>query len=203
MSLLIRQRQNQCGLEQQRMFIQIIWHLWIICHVHKSQTTENTELLSRKEGHLLKLNTSTFIQTNIDTLLLDVCEGILSGVRLCYLWTTEYQASLSFTISRNLLKFMSIEFQWCYQTISFSSAPFSLCLPSFQASGSFPVSLLFVSGGHKYWSFNFSISLSNEYSGLISFWDWLVWSPCSPRDSPESSPAPQFESINFLVLSGL
>ena len=33
------------------------------------------------------------------------------------------------------------------------------------------------------------------------FWDWLVLSPCSPRDSQETSPAPQFESINFLALS--
>ena len=32
-------------------------------------------------------------------------------------------------------------------------------------------------------------------------WDWLVWSPCSPRDSQESSPTPQFKSINFLTLS--
>ena len=31
--------------------------------------------------------------------------------------------------------------------------------------------------------------------------DWLVWSPCSPRDSQESSPAPQFKLINSLVLS--
>ena len=31
--------------------------------------------------------------------------------------------------------------------------------------------------------------------------DWLVWSPCSPRDSQESSPVPQFETINSLVLS--
>ena len=32
-------------------------------------------------------------------------------------------------------------------------------------------------------------------------YDWLVWSPCCPRDSQESSPAPQFESINSLALS--
>ena len=43
----------------------------------------------------------------------------------------------------------------------------------------------------KYW--NFSISPSNAYSGLISL---QVWSPCSPRFSEESSPAPQFESIS-------
>ena len=32
-------------------------------------------------------------------------------------------------------------------------------------------------------------------------WDWLVWSPCSPRDSQDSSPMPQFKSINSSVLS--
>ena len=34
-------------------------------------------------------------------------------------------------------------------------------------------------------------------------WDWLVWSPCSPRDSQESSPTPQFKSINSSALSFL
>ena len=50
----------------------------------------------------------------------------------------------------------------------------------------------------KYWSFSFNISSSNEYSGLISFRvDWLlVGSLCSPRDSQESSPTPQFKIIN-------
>ena len=43
----------------------------------------------------------------------------------------------------------------------------------------------------KYWSFSFSISPSNEYSGLIALRIGLVWSPCSPRDSLESSPAPK------------
>ena len=46
----------------------------------------------------------------------------------------------------------------------------------------------------KYWSFSFSISPSNEYSGLISFrMDWLDL-PCSPRNSQESSPIPQFKA---------
>ena len=44
----------------------------------------------------------------------------------------------------------------------------------------------------KYWSFSFIISPSSEYSGLISFRNS---STCCPRDSPASSPAPQFESI--------
>ena len=50
----------------------------------------------------------------------------------------------------------------------------------------------------KYWSF--SDGPSNEYSRLISF-VWLVWSPCCPRDSQESSPTPQFKSISSLALS--
>ena len=42
----------------------------------------------------------------------------------------------------------------------------------------------------KYWSFSFRISPSSEYSGLISFRNGLVGSPCSPRDFQESSPTP-------------
>ena len=55
----------------------------------------------------------------------------------------------------------------------------------------------------KYWSFSFSISPSNEYSGLISFrMDWLDLLAV-PRDSQESSPTPQFKSINTKALSFL
>ena len=46
----------------------------------------------------------------------------------------------------------------------------------------------------KYWSFSFSICPSNEHPGLVV-------STCSPRDSQESSPTPQFKNINSLVLS--
>ena len=68
---------------------------------------------------------------------------------------------------------------WCHPAISSSVIPFSSCLQSFPASGSFPVSQFFTSGvgvseTPRYWSFSFSISPSNEYSGLISFIiDWL------------------------------
>ena len=55
----------------------------------------------------------------------------------------------------------------------------------------------------KVWSFSFSSSPSNEYSGMISFrMDWFG-SPCSPRDSQESSLRLQFKSINSSVLSFL
>ena len=55
----------------------------------------------------------------------------------------------------------------------------------------------------KYWSFNFSISSCNEYSGLISFrMDWLDLLEC-PRDTQESSPKPQFKTINSSALNFL
>ena len=63
---------------------------------------------------------------------------------------------------------------WCHPTISSSVLPFSSCLQSFQASRSFQMSQFFASGGQSIKSFSFSISPSNEYSGLISFrMDWL------------------------------
>ena len=49
----------------------------------------------------------------------------------------------------------------------------------------------------KDWSFSFNISPSSEHSGLISLrMDWLVGSPCSPRDSQESSPVRQLKSVH-------
>ena len=58
---------------------------------------------------------------------------------------------------------------WCHPTISSSVIPFSSCLQSFPALGSFPVSQFFTSDGQSIGSFSSSFSLSNEYSGLISF----------------------------------
>ena len=55
----------------------------------------------------------------------------------------------------------------------------------------------------KYWSFSFSISPSKEIPGLISCRIGLVGPPCSPRDSQQSSPTPQFKSINSSALSFL
>ena len=62
---------------------------------------------------------------------------------------------------------------WCHPTISSSITPFSSCLQSFAASGSFPMSWLCIRWPN-YWNFSFGISPSNEYSGLISFRvDWF------------------------------
>ena len=89
--------------------------------------------------------------------------------------------------------------QWCHPTISSSAACLSSCLQSFPGSGSFPVSQLFASGSQ-------SIGASASASVIpMNIQGWFplgltIWSPCSPRDSQESSPAPQFESISSSAL---
>ena len=55
----------------------------------------------------------------------------------------------------------------------------------------------------KYWSFSFSISPFQRIFRTDFLSDGLVGSPCSPRDSQESSPTPQFKSINSSVISFL
>ena len=58
--------------------------------------------------------------------------------------------------------------RWCHPTISPCVVSFFTCLQPFPASGPFPMSQFFTIRWPKYWSFSFSISPSNEYSGLIS-----------------------------------
>ena len=90
---------------------------------------------------------------------------------------------------------------WCHPTISSFVVPFSSCLQSCPASGSFLMSQFFVHHSCKVLELqlqhqSFQWIFSNDF-----LQDWLVWSPCSPRDSQESSPTPQFKSINSLTLS--
>jgi len=58
--------------------------------------------------------------------------------------------------------------RWCHSTVSSSSVPLSSCLQPFPASRSFLIRWWSITW-QKYWSFSFSISPSNEYSGLLSF----------------------------------
>ena len=90
---------------------------------------------------------------------------------------------------------------WCHPTISSSVIPFSSHLQSFPASGSFPTSQFFASGGQ-------SIGVSASASVLpMNIQDWfplgLVGSPCSPRDCQESFPTAEFKSIVSPALSFL
>ena len=84
-------------------------------------------------------------------------------------WTAAHQASLSITTSQSLLKLTCIESVMPSNHLLLC-IPFSSCLQSFPASGSFPMSQLFATGGQ---SFSFNISPSSEHSGLIFRMDWL------------------------------
>ena len=63
-------------------------------------------------------------------------------------WTVTHQASLSFTVSQSLLKLMSIELMMPSKHLILCN-PFSSCSQSFPASGPFPKSQLFISGGQN------------------------------------------------------
>ena len=90
--------------------------------------------------------------------------------------------------------------RWCHPTISPSVVLFSFCPQSLPASGSFP---LLGMKWPKFWSFSFNSSPSNEHPALISFrMDWLDLLAVQGT-LKQSSPTPQFKSINFLVLSFL
>ena len=125
----------------------------------------------------------------------------LSRVQLFVtLWTAPCQASLSITNSRSLPKLMSVE-------SVMPSNHLILCRPLLLLPSIFPSIRVFSNESTlhmrwpDYWSFSFSIIPSKEIPGLISFrMDWLDLLTVSPRDS---SPTPQFKSINSLVLSFL
>ena len=91
---------------------------------------------------------------------------------------------------------------WCHPTISSSAIPFSSYLQSFPASGSFQMSQLFASGGQ-------SIGVSASTSVLsmnTQDWSplgWTGWISLQSKGLQESSPIPQFKSINSSVLSFL
>ena len=125
----------------------------------------------------------------------------LSRVRLATPWTAARQASPSITISQSLLKLRSLE-------SVLPSNHFTLCHSLLLLPSIFPSIRVFSNESvlrirwPKCWSFSVSISLSNEYSGLISFrMDWLDL--LAVQGTQESSPTPQFKSISSSVLSFL
>ena len=100
------------------------------------------------------------------------------------------QASLSITNSWSSLRLASIE-SVMPSSLLILGRPLLLLPPIPPSTKVFSNESALHMRWPKYWSFSFSISPSNEHPG----------SPWSPRDSQESSPTPQFKSINFSTLS--
>ena len=112
-----------------------------------------------------------------------------------------FEASLSITNSQSSLKLMSIK-------LVMLSNHLILCHPLLLLPPILPSIRVFSSESTlhirwpKYWSFSLTISPFNEHPGLISFrMDWLDLLAVQGRDSQETSPAPQFKSINSSALS--
>ena len=151
----------------------------------------------------IQFSLQTYSHISSDLCLLGSSVQSLSRVRLFATpWTAACQASLSITNSQSLLKLMSIE-------LVMPSNHLILCRPLLLTLSIFPSIKVFSSESvlhirwPKYWTFSFSISPSNEYSGLISFrMDWLDLLAVQGT-LKESSPTPQFRSINSLALSFL
>ena len=105
-------------------------------------------------------------------------------------------------VHHQLPEFTQTHVHWCHPAISSSVVPFSSRLQSFPASGSFLMSQFLASDGQ-------SIGISASASVLlmnIQDWfplGWTLGSPCCPGDSQESSPTPQFKSVNSQALSFL
>ena len=116
------------------------------------------------------------------------------------LWTAAHQASLAITNSRRLLNSCPL-CQWCHPTNLSSVVPLSFHLQSFWGWGSFKMSQFFTSGGQ---SIGVSVSTSVVPMNIEDWFPlgWTGWIE-SPRDSRESSPTPQFKSINSSALSFL
>ena len=110
---------------------------------------------------------------------------------------------LGFLVLYYLMKFAQTHIHGVSDTIppSHPVAPFSSCPQSFPASGSFfPNKSSLCIRLSKYWSFNFSISLSREYSGLISFGiDWFDLLAVQ-RDSQERCPASILQHSAFFMV---
>ena len=115
--------------------------------------------------------------TTVETCFFNQCISSIQSLSCVQLfatpWTTAHQACLSITNSRSLFKLMSIE-------SVMPSNHLILCCPLFFPLSIFPSSRVFFKESvfwirwPKHWIFSFSISPSNEYSGLISFrMDWL------------------------------
>ena len=123
---------------------------------------------------------------------------VVQSLSCVWLFVTSCTAAYrtGFPVLHCLLEFAQTHVHWVSDAIK--PSPFFSCLQFFPASGSFPMSQLFASGSQI-----LVLQLQHQSLQWIfrvdSLYNWHVWSPCTPRDSQESSPAPQFKSISWLL----
>ena len=167
---------------------------------HSYMTTGKTIALTRWTfvGKVMSLLFNTLFMFAIA--FLPGSSSVQLCLTLCNPWTAAHQPSLTITNTWILLKLMSIELVMPSNDLIFCHL---LLLRSvFPSIRIFSNESVLRITWPKYWSFSFSISPSNKYSGLTSFRiDWLDL--LAVQGTLRSFPTPQFKSINSLVLSFL
>ena len=159
----------------QNLFCHIIWH------IHKRGNCARAKVIG------------SFLEFCLSHPSLVVVETLSRVWLFVTPWTIATQASLSFT-SQCPLSWTHVH--WVSDAIQPSHPLSSPSLPAlylFQHQGLFQCVSLHIRWP-KHWSFSFSISSNSDYSELISF--KIDWSLFCPRDSQESSSAPEFEITN-------
>ena len=199
-------RASLCSMSFICLFAYLL--LTFIEHVYKDDTPQDETAKDSK--NYLMLNIQTIFKNKI-LLPNCVCSQTIMVIKIIVVvvksfshvqlfvtpWTATRQASLSFTSPKACSDSCPWS-QWCHPTISSSVVPFSSCLQPFPALGSFPVSQLFASGGQSIGA-STSVLPMNIQGRFPLGWTGLI--SLQSKDSQESSPTPQFESINFLALS--
>ena len=152
-------------------WISKLWYIYTIKYysVIKKNTFESVLMMWMRLEPIIQSEVSQKEKGRYRMLLLLLLLSHFSRVQLCATpWTTALQASLSITNSQSLLKLTSIE-------SVMPSNHLILCRPFLLLPSIFPGIRVFSNKSvlrirwPKYWSFSFSISPSNEYSGLVSF----------------------------------
>ena len=170
--------------------------LYITCHQRNTKYNQNGKNWKRHKYHIFaRMQGNSFsntadgsiIETNYTTTLQNYLLGSITAnvdITFSFLfshsvmsdssspWTAAHQASLSFTISWSLLKPKSIEAVMPSNHLILCH-PFFSCLQSFPASGSFPMSQLFISGGQSIGASALASVLPMNIQGLFLRTDWF------------------------------
>ena len=171
-------------------FFSSIWFVFPNVHCGIFRFDHANYRIVQVQCHSVEREKGTEKRNNIIYICSVVVESLSHVSFFAILQTAALQASLSFTLSLNLLRFTSIESTMLSNYLILCHL--LLLLPSI-----FPSIKVFSNESalhirwSEYWSFSFIISPSNEYSGLISFRIGVL----------EASPAPQFEGLNSSALS--
>ena len=152
------------------------------------------------------LNAQVYVYCNKITIMYSIIFKYIcccSVAQLCLTLCDPVDCSMTgFPVLHYLREVAETHAHWVSDAMQ-PSYPLSTPSPqTFLASGSFQVSWLLISGGQ---SIGAKLQLQSfQWIFKVDFrYDWLVGSPCSPRDSQESSLTPHFKRINSLVLSSL